>query len=195
MRVVAGVAKGRPLKAPAGRVTRPTSDRVREAIFSILTSLGSLEGAVVIDLFAGSGALGIEAISRGAASATFVDRDPAALAAIEANLAVLGDRAGRAAVVRSDVLRWLERSHRAAGVEIVLADPPYEFDDWAGLLTRLSDRVGVVVAESAAELETFPGWETVKVKRYGGTVVTVMQPHAQSETRVTDSRVRQEGES
>jgi 16S rRNA (guanine966-N2)-methyltransferase len=191
VRVVAGVAKGRPLRAPGGDATRPTSDRVREAMFSMLTSLGSVDGAVVIDLFAGSGALGIEALSRGAAAATFVDRDPAAVAAIRANLAVLGDLATRGTVVRADVMRWLDAPPRA---DLVLADPPYGFGDWAVLLARLGERAGLVVAESAGELGTIPGWETVKVKRYGGTVVTVVQPHARSETRAEDSRAQQEGE-
>src|SRR5258706_7562012 len=90
MRVVSGTAKGRKLVAPAGRSTRPTSDRVREAIFSMLASLDALEGAIVVDLFAGSGALGIEALSRGAAHATFYELDREAVAAIETNLATTG---------------------------------------------------------------------------------------------------------
>jgi 16S rRNA (guanine966-N2)-methyltransferase len=88
VRVVAGAARGRPLRAPAGRGTRPTSDRVREAMFSMLASMDALEGAVVVDLFAGSGALGIEALSRGAGRAVFVDDDRSALDAVQANLAL-----------------------------------------------------------------------------------------------------------
>lgn len=185
MRVVAGIAKGRSLRAPAGRATRPTSDRVREAIFSIVTSLGVVRGAVVVDLFAGSGALGIEALSRGAAAATFVDRDGAAVSAIRDNLAVLGQAATHATVIRGEVMRWLEG---LAWADLVLADPPYGFSEWPALLSRLDGRAGLVVAESEAELGTIPGWETVKVKRYGGTVVTVVQPRARS------SRAQQEGE-
>jgi 16S rRNA (guanine966-N2)-methyltransferase len=185
------MAKGRPLRAPAGRGTRPTSDRVREAIFSILTSLGAVAGAVVADLFAGSGALGIEALSRGAAAATFVDRDGAAVTAIRDNLAVLGDATIHATVVPGDVMRWLEG---APWADVVLADPPYGFAEWEGLFSRLGGRAGLVVAESGSELGTIPGWETVKVKRYGGTVVTVVQPCDRSGTRAEHSRAQQEGE-
>ena len=103
LRIVAGTRGGRRITAPPGRNTRPTSDRVREALFSILGA-GALEGARVLDLFAGSGALGIEALSRGAAEATFVDSDGRAVAAIERNLAQLG-LSGR--VHRRDALAWL----------------------------------------------------------------------------------------
>jgi 16S rRNA (guanine966-N2)-methyltransferase len=166
---------------------------------------------VVADLFAGSGALGIEALSRGAASATFVDRDGAAVATIRANLAVLGEAAGRATVVRDDVMRWLGSvpepgdvpADGAAAVpahvpvdviDLALADPPYDFGDWPALLDRLRGRAGLVVAESAAELGISPGWGAVKVKRYGGTVVTIMQPDIRFETREKHPRAQQEGE-
>src|SRR5437588_12429149 len=92
MRVVGGMAGGRRLRSPAGRSIRPTSDRVREAIFNVLTSLGEVEGATVVDLFAGTGALGMEALSRGGAQATFVDRDPVAVATIRTTLAAAGRR-------------------------------------------------------------------------------------------------------
>src|SRR4051794_41764340 len=101
MRVIAGEWRGRPLKAPPGAATRPTSDRVREALFSILA--GRVPGARVLDLFAGSGALGIEALSRGAESATFVDDATPAIAAVKANLTALG---ARAEVRRQDALRF-----------------------------------------------------------------------------------------
>ena len=104
VRVVAGTARGRRLVAPAGRDTRPTSDRVRESIFNALHSLGAVEEATVVDLFAGSGALGIEALSRGAAEATFVDSDPRAVAAIKRNLGAIGVDAS---VHRRDVLAFL----------------------------------------------------------------------------------------
>src|SRR5215213_10048548 len=105
MRIVAGRHKGRRLRAPAGAGTRPTADRVREALFSIL---GSIDGLRVLDLYAGSGALGLEALSRGAASATFVESARPALAAIRANLDAVGEEAD---VVASDAIKWL----RAAG--------------------------------------------------------------------------------
>jgi 16S rRNA (guanine966-N2)-methyltransferase len=121
MRVVAGRYRSRPLKAPPGRDTRPTADRVREALFSIL-SPAATDGARVLDLYAGSGALGIEALSRGAASATFVESDRRAAATIEANLEALG-AAGE--VVVRDALRWLEGA-AGASFDLVFADPPYD---------------------------------------------------------------------
>jgi 16S rRNA (guanine966-N2)-methyltransferase len=118
MRVVAGEYRGRRLQAPRGTSVRPTSDRVREALFSIL---GDIEGLRVLDLFAGSGALAIEALSRGAASATLVENDRAALDAIRANLAPL--EGANAEVVRADVLAWL--GGRRGPFDLVFADPPY----------------------------------------------------------------------
>lgn len=174
MRVVAGTARGRRLTAPAGRGTRPTSDRVREAIFSMLTAIGAVEGASVVDLFAGSGALGIEALSRGAAAAVFVDSDRSAKEAIEANLAVLGPRSAvPATVVVADAIRYAAGMGPAA---LVLADPPYAFDRWGELLEVLHERAGVVVCETGGPLDPGPAWETVRVRTYGGTVVTVIQP-------------------
>jgi 16S rRNA (guanine966-N2)-methyltransferase len=118
MRVVAGEYRGRRLQAPRGTSVRPTSDRVREALFSIL---GDIEGLRVLDLFAGSGALAIEALSRGAASATLVENDRAALEAIRANLAPL--EGANADVVRAEALAWL--GGRRGPFDLVFADPPY----------------------------------------------------------------------
>jgi 16S rRNA (guanine966-N2)-methyltransferase len=186
MRVVAGTARGRELRAPAGRSTRPTSDRVREAMFSILSSLQLVEGSTVLDLFAGSGALGIEALSRGARRAVFIDIDQSAIQAIRDNLTVLGDTASNAAVQRADVL---SSATAIPAADLAFADPPYAFDRWGDLLSALGARVGTLVAETGSPLDLGPTWETVKVKKYGGTVVTVARP-------VTGSRVlaRQEGD-
>ncbi len=167
MRVVAGSAKGRQLRAPRGLGVRPTSDRVREAVFDILGSLDAVEGASVLDVFAGTGALGIEALSRGAAAATFVERDRAAVDAIHTNLVITGLYA-RATVVHADALDWLIRAPRAA---LAFVDPPYAFDAWPTLLERLPARLAVL--ESAGEIDAGPSWEVLKVKRYGGTVVTL----------------------
>jgi 16S rRNA (guanine966-N2)-methyltransferase len=164
MRVVAGLATGRKLQAPAGRHTRPTSDRVREAVFSSLESMDAVRGASVLDLFCGSGALGIEALSRGAMSATFVDDDPGALAAVRANLASTGLDGGE--VVRADAVRWLEGD---AAFDLALVDPPYSFNEWEAVFSRLG--ASVVVAESDRELEIPPPWLIMRRKRYGGTVV------------------------
>jgi 16S rRNA (guanine966-N2)-methyltransferase len=173
VRVVAGIAGGRVLRAPEGRATRPTSDRVREAVFSILSSADAVEGSTVLDLFAGSGALGIEALSRGAVKAVFIDADPAAVRTIRANLTVVGDLAERATVLQTDALGF---AASAAFADVVFADPPYRFDQWPDLLARLGPRTGTLVAEAASELDPGPAWETMKVKRYGGTVVTVARP-------------------
>jgi 16S rRNA (guanine966-N2)-methyltransferase len=122
MRIVAGQWRGRAIEAPLGRATRPTADRVRETLFSMLTSrLGSFEELRVADLFAGSGALGFEALSRGAASVTFVERDPAATAAIKRNAEKLG-AADRVQVLGSSALAL----PRSEPFDLIFADPPYE---------------------------------------------------------------------
>jgi 16S rRNA (guanine966-N2)-methyltransferase len=118
VRVVAGDFKGRRLHSPRGARTRPTADRVREALFSML---GDVSGARVLDLYAGSGALGIEALSRGAESAVFVERDQQALAALRRNLEAVGADAD---VRRQDVLRFLARP--AGKFDLVFCDPPYD---------------------------------------------------------------------
>ncbi|MHB1534410.1 MAG: 16S rRNA (guanine(966)-N(2))-methyltransferase RsmD [Acidimicrobiales bacterium] len=178
MRVVSGVARGRPLRAPAGRGTRPTSDRVREAMFSMLASMDTVAGATVVDLFAGSGALGVEALSRGAASATFVDRHPAAVEAIRANLEALGPLGSDATVLQVDALSYASQNWCA---DLVFADPPYAWDRWPELLGHLRTRAALVVIEAAAEQDPGAAWETVKVRRYGSTVVQVTKPASEGE--------------
>jgi 16S rRNA (guanine966-N2)-methyltransferase len=140
VRVVAGEFKGRRLQAPRGHRTRPTADRVREALFSIL---GDVRGARVLDLYAGSGALGIEALSRGAAEAVFVDRDPRAVAAVRRNLEAVG---ARAEVHRRDALAFIAAIERSR-YDLVLIDPPY---DSAGRLEGpLSQRLPAVLMPNA----------------------------------------------
>jgi 16S rRNA (guanine966-N2)-methyltransferase len=139
VRVVAGEFKGRPLRAPRGVRTRPTADRVREALFSIL---GDVSGARVLDLYAGSGALGIEALSRGASAVDFVDEDPRAVAAIRRNLETVG-AAGE--LRRQDAIRFLEATE--GRYDLVLIDPPY--DSAARLARPLAERLPAVLAEGA----------------------------------------------
>ena len=139
MRVVAGEFKGRRLAAPRGARTRPTADRVREALFSML---GDVAGARVVDLYAGSGALGIEALSRGAASAVFVERDAQAVAAIERNLEPLDVEAS---VARADVARWLTRAE--GRFDLVFCDPPY--DVASRLAGPLAERLPGLTADDA----------------------------------------------
>lgn len=123
IRVIAGEFRGRRLGVPAGARVRPTADRVRESLFNILGE--TVAGTRVLDLFAGSGALGIEALSRGAREVVFVERDPRALASLRGNLERLGlDR--RSEVMRGSVLASLRSRLRGASFDLVLADPPYE---------------------------------------------------------------------
>ncbi len=146
----------------------------------MLSSLDAIEGAAVLDLFAGSGALGIEAISRGAARAVLVESSGPALDAITANLAVLGEQESHVQIVRGDALRYT----RACGYfDVVFADPPYAFGDWEELGGLLETRAGLLVVETTdrhPSVDEILGslWETVKVKRYGGTVVLVVRPLA-----------------
>lgn len=167
--MVAGLAKGRRLVAPAGLSTRPTGDAVREAIFNALQSLVDFEGASVLDLYAGTGALGIEALSRGAARATLVERDAKAVASIRANLAACGFE-DRAEVVAADVDRAV-----LPKVDVGFVDPPYTFVDWPALLTRV--HAGWIVAESDRELgegADLSGYRLVRARRYGITVVNLL---------------------
>ncbi len=233
MRVVGGAWRGRPLQAPAGRDTRPTSDKVREAVFDVLGALpearaaalagtaghgapgavgdaagagrgpdataaaaGLLAGHAVLDVFAGSGALGIEALSRGAATCTFVEAAPPALRALRGNLGRLGvpvvragagedgrPRAGhgpRAVVLGADVRRALAAdARRGARYTLVFADPPYDaYEQVRPALARLLGRVlvpgAVLVVESAAGTAAGLPWTVVREKRYGDTRVTFL---------------------
>jgi 16S rRNA (guanine966-N2)-methyltransferase len=170
LRIVAGTARGRRIDVPPGSGTRPTSDRVREAIFNALDSLGAIDGARVLDGFAGSGALGIEALSRGAAHATFADTDAQATAVVEANLRALG--LGDAASVAT---RTADRALGSGGpFDLVLLDPPYAYEGWDELLTDLLGVLSagaVVVIESDREVSLPPDLRCVRTKTYGGTVV------------------------
>lgn len=171
MRVVAGSLRGRRLLAPPGTATRPTTDRVREAVFNALASRGLVDGARAADLFAGSGALGLEALSRGAEHCTFVERDRLALQALQDNLRELGV-AERATVITGDVLA---STHRLAAVDLAFADPPYGYDGWPELL-QLVHAAGVttLVAESDHEVDAPPGWSVSRSKRYGRTWITIL---------------------
>ena len=181
MRVVSGDLGGRKLVTPDGSDTRPTSDRVREAMFNSLFSLDAIEGARVLDAFAGSGALGIEALSRGALHATFVETGRDALAALRENLETL-QLGAQGRVVPGDALVHLERTAvEERHYDLVLLDPPYGFDQWGEL--RAAVPVGArVVIESDREVVVPDSWEVHRRKRYGGTVVTLATASAQGET-------------
>ena len=175
LRVSGGEARGRRLKAPKN--IRPTQGMVKQAIFNMVAPL--IEGAHVLDLFAGSGALGIEALSRGAARVTFVDREPRGLAILRQNLDALGFKE-RAQVVRSDVVRWLEASPDAVGAAgVVFLDPPYEDVVLDRALKALDSGAtdAVVVAEHSRR-QSLPPLTRLHVdreRRYGDTVVTVLR--------------------
>lgn len=144
-------------------------------------SLGDIvTGASVLDLFAGTGALGLEALSRGADQVTFVERDQRALAALTANVAGSGVDEQDVTVVRTTVERWLDTCSEITSFDVVFLDPPYDFDDWSTLLDRLP--AGLAVIESnrdlTAQLEASLRWEVIRHRRYGGTVVTMVRRYA-----------------
>lgn len=176
MRVVAGTARGVSLKTPDGMKTRPTADRVKEAMFSILHF--DLPGARVLDLFGGTGQLGIEALSRGANACVFVDESEKACSLIRENLKRTGFT-GCAKVVRSDYLSYL-RSNRDK-FDIILLDPPYAevfLENCLNFITEIDilQYNGIIVTERSLEKElslNFEGYSRSKDYKYGKTVVTL----------------------
>ena len=172
-RIIAGEARGRRLQVPVGEKTRPTADRAREGLFSSLLSLLDLEGARVLDLYAGSGALGLEALSRGAGSATMVEEDPTALRAIRANVDTLG--LPGAHVVDGDVEDFLASSGTTAPeprYRLALLDPPYDVDVvpvLEALLPWLApDSVVAVERRTRGPELAWPAeYEPVRSRRYG----------------------------
>lgn len=175
-RIIAGTAGGRELKTPPGRGTRPTSDRVREALFSALEARGALSGARVLDLYAGSGALGLESASRGAAEVTLVESDRGAAAVIRDNAGRLDLRASVLPVTVASALAGAARER-----DLVFLDPPYDLSeealaaDLAALAARgwLAEGALVVVERSKRSAEpTWPeGLEPERLKKYGETVI------------------------
>ena len=184
LRVIAGSARGRRLQTPVGDTVRPTKDMTREAVFSALDARGAIAGAAVLDLYAGSGALAIEALSRGAEQAVLVERDRGAVEAITANLDTLGFR-DRARVVHADVMRFLQGVRaRGAPFDLVLADPPYDTDDAAvaDLVTALlapgwlaPDALVVVERSARHEIDVPEGLENRWQRTFGDTLVTFLQ--------------------
>jgi 16S rRNA (guanine966-N2)-methyltransferase len=185
MRITGGTLRSRALKAPKGQATRPTTDRVREALFGILTSAGGLEGARVLDLYAGTGALGLEALSRGAAAAILVESAREALAVLRANVAALGLE-GRAQIVAGDVAKAMRRLPPGGPFDLVFADPPWAMVDAGHPAEVLSDLVrsgaiamdGRVVLEHSARTPPFDidGLVRLDTRRYGDTALTFYKP-------------------
>ncbi|RHW16329.1 16S rRNA (guanine(966)-N(2))-methyltransferase RsmD [Sphingomonas gilva] len=178
MRIIAGTHRGRPILAPKGDSTRPTADRVREALFSMLASrIGDFAGLSVLDLFAGSGALGLEALSRGAAHCTFVEQDKAALDALKANIARL---ALPGAEVRATSVLALGPAARP--YDLILADPPYGTGAGAVTLDKLA-RLGWFAPGAWISVETAfnedfaaPGFTVDAVRNHGKAKITLLRP-------------------
>jgi len=174
VRIIAGSRKGHKIDAPPGRGTRPTSDRVRENVFNLLQPW--VEGATVLDLFAGSGAMGMEALSRGAERAVFVEADPQACRVIDRNLEKL--RLTGARVYQSDVARFLATER--GSYDLIFCDPPY--DEYAALeptlaryLPRLGVEGGLVVLETAAKTEPQLPLTERTSRRYGAARITLFE--------------------
>jgi 16S rRNA (guanine966-N2)-methyltransferase len=186
-RVIAGSAKGIRLRAP-GPGTRPLSDRVKQTLFAILEP--ELDGARVLDLFAGSGAGGIEALSRGAASATFVEHDAGAAGVIDANLRAASLAGDRTVIIRSDALRWLDGGPYGAPFDIVLVDPPYAETD---LMKRVLSILGAPDAPLADDARVVAKhfWRDRPPERIG--MLAAERDRRFGETALTFYR-RQEGE-
>lgn len=187
MRIITGIAKGTRLSTPKGLDVRPTADRVKESLFSILENMvlpaarHPLREAIVLDLFAGTGNLGLEALSRGAAKALFIDCSPASLAAIRDNIRQAG-LGGLAEVQRGDSINWLDRLSRSGRTfTLVFVDPPYD----AGLINVVLQKIdegniveagGLIVVEHSKHEMISTQWQNlqqIRSERYGATLVTI----------------------
>lgn len=175
MRIIGGTARGRQLKAKLPPTVRPTTDMAREAIFSMVEARGGVEGDVVADLYCGSGAMGIEAMSRGAQACYFVDSDAECLAAARANWEAL-NLPGVVHFVKAALPKW----SIPAEVGVVFADPPYGPLDVEALLG--STRATMAIIENDRFAPAPSGWTVEKEKRYGTTLVTVLSATEEDES-------------
>jgi 16S rRNA (guanine966-N2)-methyltransferase len=169
MRVISGSLRGRYFNTVPGTDVRPTSDRVREALFNALFSMRLLDETTIVDAFAGSGAMGLEAISRGATNATFIDSDPRSIRVIEKNITDLGV-GDQCTVQRGDAMLILSRR---TPVDVVFADPPYGFEQWSEFAAICPGKV--LVAETGSEFGELDGWTTLRAKRYGRSHITILE--------------------
>ena len=163
MRVISGSAKGRKLVVPSGDHVRPTKDRVKEAIFNSLHSYGLVENRSFLDLFSGTGSLGIEALSRGAKSVVFVDHHVEAIDCITLNVEKL-NYGSRSKILKADALSFLERDDY---FDVALLDPPYKYEHWGTLLKRVNAHS--IVIESSEQVTLESDWEIIKSQKYGQT--------------------------
>jgi len=163
MRVISGSAKGRKLVVPSGDHVRPTKDRVKEAIFNSLHSYGLVENRSFLDLFSGTGSLGIEALSRGAKSAVFIDHHTEAIDCIILNVEKL-NYGSTSKILKTDALSFLERDDY---FDVALLDPPYKYEHWGTLLKRVNAHS--IVIESSEQVTLESDWEIIKSQKYGQT--------------------------
>tara|TARA_Y100000748_G_scaffold124778_1_gene104718 strand:+ start:946 stop:1476 length:531 start_codon:yes stop_codon:yes gene_type:complete len=163
MRVISGSAKGRKLVVPSGDHVRPTKDRVKEAIFNSLHSYGLVENRSFLDLFSGTGSLGIEALSRGAKSVVFIDHHAEAIDCIILNVEKL-NYGSTSKILKTDALSFLERDDY---FDVALLDPPYKYEHWDTLLKRVN--ANSIVIESSEQVTLESDWEIIKSQKYGQT--------------------------
>ena len=174
MRIIAGRFRRRPLKAPRGNLTRPSTDRTRESLFNLVEHRIELEDTHVLDLFAGSGALGLEAMSRGARSATFVESDPRVLRFARLNAESLDVSAG-CQFVRSDAMLFIKR-YSGAPFDLILADPPYDFASIPDLPDAALAHVapgGLLVMEHDVQNSFADHSSLMTARAYGRTIVSI----------------------
>lgn len=181
MRIIAGYAKGRKLKSPENQDIRPTSDRVKEAIFSMIAFY--IPGKIVLDLFAGTGNLGLEALSRGAKFSVFVDNNREALKLVNQNIKLLGYK-DKTSVVFSDALKALDLFRkRNEKFDIVFIDPPYRQSLYGEIIQSIAendiiDRSGILIIEHPADIklkDEYEGLKKIKEKKYGNTSITILK--------------------
>ena len=163
MRVISGSAKGRKLVVPSGDHVRPTKDRVKEAIFNSLHSYGLVESRSFLDLFSGTGSLGIEALSRGAKSVVFIDHHAEAINCIILNVEKL-NYGSTSKILKTDALSFLERDDY---FDVALLDPPYKYEHWGTLLKQVNAHS--IVIESSEQVTLESDWEIIKSQKYGQT--------------------------
>ena len=200
MRITGGEFGGRNLKVPKSDAIRPTQDRVREALFNIIQC--EIAGAEFLDLFAGSGAVGLEALSRGAKSVTFVERERRYLAVLKENLSSFSrsssdSRVSGATVVAADCYRWIF-SYSGPGFTIGFADPPYALGEekgYASVLATLAERGvirpdGLFIAEMTAvqKAEETPGWELIRDRTYGKTRLRIWRRLSSNVSRPNETK-------
>jgi 16S rRNA (guanine966-N2)-methyltransferase len=201
MRITGGIYRSRSLRAPAGTATRPTSDRVREALFGSLTARNAVAGARVLDLYAGTGALGLEALSRGAAHATFVESSREALSALRSNVTALGLE-GQTLVVAASVDRAVGRLARRGPFDLVVADPPWALVESGEAPRLVADLVGagvlapqallVLEHSSRTRAPAMAGAVLEEERRYGDTALAIYKPAILDPSRAPPARTASE---